>query len=1222
MLRKKKKGKYGIVLFTLILLLFSIGISQPLFSPPSSINSDNSDSTSDNLNIIHTSDFAPPQESQDNYAAALQKAIYFYQEQRSGDLPENNTVIWRGDSFLNDGEVVGLDLTGGYYNDGGYLKLGLPLASAITTLAWSVYEYQTVFENIGQLDEILDAIKWGTDYLLKCHPSPNEFYFHIGDISTMYDWRGPVETAYMFVNRPSYKVDETHGGSAVVAASSAALALSSIIFNETNPDYAINLTIHAEQLDNLAWKMESDDYYNTVYNSFTRYQSHNGFYDELSASGILLYLRTGNITYLEKAENAAWSWPKEGPYFQYMQTHSWDDMHYMAQIFLSRETTNRSYVESIERNLDYWSPAYGTENITYTNGGLAYLNPTWAGEGALRFSANAAFLASVWSDDVNCTPTNSSIYRKFAESQINYTLGDNPYGRSYLIGFGNSSWQNINHRTAHGSWSGSISDPIDNRHILYGALVSGPRGGDFWNDDRAIPEETGVAIDYNAGIIGALAKMTDLYGGTPYIDFPNASWFRPKNETGLEYYGNSELTINGTISTRITVDLTNHGTWPAKVTDMLSYRYYLNLTEVFEAGYTIDNITIDIDTEGGIEAIVSNLINLTNNIYYVVVDYSGIAIYPGRDDTTAKETTITFSLPISAPDTAWDPTNDWSFQGLNSSRHPSEYIPIYDNNVLIYGKCPVNDTTPPIATITGLNTTVIDSSQIRLDWDFNPDPDIYGYNIYREIYSGFDPNGLNRVGQTITNHYLDTMLYENTTYYYIVIPIDSSLNLGTPSNEVNATTDEDLYSPAAPTNVSTNRMNSTAVFIDWNDNIEPDLTKYFIYRSTNDTFIADGSSFLAESFISEYLDINSSIESSYYYIIVAVDINDNLSNSSLIADAITPLIVTGLNITFFDSSQIRLNWTANTYTNLYSYYIYRNTYSGFEANNSYRIGESFINGFNDTLLFENTTYYYIVRAVDNSLNIGPSSNEVNATTAIDSSAPASPTNVSTPIVNSTEIFLDWDDNIEIDVVGYLIYRSIHQNFTPNSSTFLAQTIVSEYLDTNISAGITYYYKIVAVDINGYQSGPSYEISATVPSIVNPRNELMIVVIVILGIIMTLLGSVYVLARQKPKRPMSQMVLHEQPKEHKVFIKSEVDVLDNSRLIHIFEEEELLQRIDHFKDITITILEEDFLENIEKLDWDDDLEKKTFIKEMLVLTPDERQKIIKEMLNDYYNQSKK
>ena len=40
-----------------------------------------------------------------NYAEALQKAIYFYETQRSGTLPETNRVEWRGDSGLMTGQT-------------------------------------------------------------------------------------------------------------------------------------------------------------------------------------------------------------------------------------------------------------------------------------------------------------------------------------------------------------------------------------------------------------------------------------------------------------------------------------------------------------------------------------------------------------------------------------------------------------------------------------------------------------------------------------------------------------------------------------------------------------------------------------------------------------------------------------------------------------------------------------------------------------------------------------------------------------------------------------------------------------------------------------------------------------------------------------------------------------------------------------------------------------
>ena len=46
-------------------------------------------------------------------------SFLFYEAERSGKLPADMRVNWRGDSALEDGADVGHDLTGGYY-DGKY----------------------------------------------------------------------------------------------------------------------------------------------------------------------------------------------------------------------------------------------------------------------------------------------------------------------------------------------------------------------------------------------------------------------------------------------------------------------------------------------------------------------------------------------------------------------------------------------------------------------------------------------------------------------------------------------------------------------------------------------------------------------------------------------------------------------------------------------------------------------------------------------------------------------------------------------------------------------------------------------------------------------------------------------------------------------------------------------------------------------------------------------
>jgi hypothetical protein len=49
--------------------------------------------------------------------------MLFYDAQRSGKLPPDNRVAWRGDSALQDASPSGADLSGGWYDAGGAVTL-------------------------------------------------------------------------------------------------------------------------------------------------------------------------------------------------------------------------------------------------------------------------------------------------------------------------------------------------------------------------------------------------------------------------------------------------------------------------------------------------------------------------------------------------------------------------------------------------------------------------------------------------------------------------------------------------------------------------------------------------------------------------------------------------------------------------------------------------------------------------------------------------------------------------------------------------------------------------------------------------------------------------------------------------------------------------------------------------------------------------------------------
>lgn len=71
-----------------------------------------------------------------------------------------------------------VDLTGGYYDAGDNVKFGLPMAFTTTMLAWSVLEFGRWMPK--ELNHAREAVRWGTDYLLKASASlPSALYVQV-----------------------------------------------------------------------------------------------------------------------------------------------------------------------------------------------------------------------------------------------------------------------------------------------------------------------------------------------------------------------------------------------------------------------------------------------------------------------------------------------------------------------------------------------------------------------------------------------------------------------------------------------------------------------------------------------------------------------------------------------------------------------------------------------------------------------------------------------------------------------------------------------------------------------------------------------------------------------------------------------------------------------------------------------------------------------------------
>ena len=591
-----------------------------------------------------------------NYGEALQKSLLFYELQRSGDLDESTLrTNWRGDSGMNDGADVGLDLTGGLYDAGDNVKFNLPMAYTATVLAWSVYEDKDAYEKSGQLEYALGNIKWICDYLIKCHPEADVYYYQVGDGNADHSWWGPAEVMQM--NRPSFKVDKNSPGSTVVGEAAAALAACAAVFKEMDSAYAEECLTHAKQLYDFAESTKSDAGY-TAASGF--YNSWSGFTDELAWAAVWLHIATGESSWLDKAKSYE-SQFEANPHW----TLCWDDKGMGVECLLAKLTGDQKYKSKIEESLDWWC-----NGITTSPKGLAWLD-TW---GSLRYATTAAMLAASYAESDQCPNDKKSKYMEFCERQINYALGSS--GRSYVVGFGENPPEHPHHRTAQGSWADNMNEPNYHRHTLFGALVGGPSASDGYTDTVSDYTANEVACDYNAGFTGALAKMYRKYGGQTLKDFGAVE------PVGEEMYVEYKINATGEGFTEIKAMVYNQSGWPARVGKDLELRYFVNLSELADPG----SVNVNFNYNDGAKFGGLYEWDKDNGIYYVSIDFSDALIYPGGQSAFKKE--VQFRMLASG----WNPDNDPSYAALvgtnGSDLIRAEQVGLYEYGELIFGTEP------------------------------------------------------------------------------------------------------------------------------------------------------------------------------------------------------------------------------------------------------------------------------------------------------------------------------------------------------------------------------------------------------------------------------------------------------------------------------------------------------------------------------------------------------
>ncbi|OZJ07025.1 hypothetical protein BZG36_00224 [Bifiguratus adelaidae] len=475
-----------------------------------------------------------------NYNEAVHKALLWYEAQRSGPI-STQRLAWRADSCKVCKGSFGEDLSSAWYEAANTMKWGLPLSWTIMQLAFNIYHYESVLDQSNELNQALQTVKWGTDYLINGHINDTTFIGQLGisgigdnnDIDFSYYLAPETYELWMpqqYWHPALYCTPQTQCGD-IVAASATALSIGSIIFRKYNSTYADQCLQHAESLYNFAKAYPGS--YNipaNANNTNSSWYAAAGWYpsssvsDDIALAGVFLYLNTNQSSYLQDAikyynasdGQAAWS------------EESWDSQGGHLHVMLYQITNDSTYLKNFQTFAGQYLPGTG-QAFKQTPLGLSFPG-YW---GTIALVMNACMDMMVMARHLGYQNSYSTEMANFCTQQINYVMGEKGY--AYMVGVNKQYPLRLNHISSYNPFDESplyntslqnvendfLQGLTNNRRIAYGAIPSGPDPNDHYQDDHALYQYSESTQDSSAGIIGLAAGLMDWYGTQhfpPYSD--------------------------------------------------------------------------------------------------------------------------------------------------------------------------------------------------------------------------------------------------------------------------------------------------------------------------------------------------------------------------------------------------------------------------------------------------------------------------------------------------------------------------------------------------------------------------------------------------------------------------------------------------------------------------------------------------------------------------------
>lgn len=446
-----------------------------------------------------------------NYAKLLQESLYFYDANMCGPQVDDKCALsWRGACHTADTQVTlalngknyTLDVSGGFHDAGDHVKFGLPQGYAATALGLGYYVFQDAYTELGQAGHLQTITDYFCDYFRRSTVMEGgeavAFCYQVGEGGPDHGYWGPPEKQEG--SRKAFFATSSNPATDQVSIAAAALAVNYLNFGSAEDLKTAEALFAFAQKNS---KSCATDGVGGFYDS-------GSWQDDYAVAAAALYQATQDSRYQAEYENhkgsinTGWSlgW-NDTAIMASALMKDWDKIGQAAEVYKSAVL-----LDGVYSCLDDW--------------------------GSCRHNASMQFVALMY--DKNNTPK----YKDWAGSQMRYILGENPNKRCYVVGYNANSSKYPHHRAA--SRSGDAGQVREDRYTLLGALVGGPKKDGTYHDSQNDYVANEVALDYNAGLVGAAAGLYLAYKDTDLPSHSNLLAAKEELEAiGVtKYYGDLE----------------------------------------------------------------------------------------------------------------------------------------------------------------------------------------------------------------------------------------------------------------------------------------------------------------------------------------------------------------------------------------------------------------------------------------------------------------------------------------------------------------------------------------------------------------------------------------------------------------------------------------------------------------------------------------------------------